>query len=143
MTLPAILSNMSVNTSTGSVVMRNNSLLSKILVQVFVVCQNSSEESMGLLCNDWLNGLDRFAWTKVSGNMLAIGTEARPIAEKDQCLVVPNQFPTHLKDRAFGIDRARLIELVHNVGRVKYNYWLPEKRNMNNSTWPTCMSKYS
>jgi len=117
-----------------------NSLLSDMPVQDSVVFHNSFKEAMGLLCDDWLNGLDRFSGTKEFGNVLAIGPEARAMTEKNQGLVVPNQFPTHLKDGTIGIDSACLVELVHDGGGVEDNHRLPEKRDLNNSTWWICMS---
>src|SRR5260221_10197118 len=105
----------------STIVQRSESLLSNMGAQVFVVFHNSFEEQTGLLYDDWLNLLDRFILTKESGNMPAICSETRAIADKNQCFVVPNQFSPHLKDRAIGIDRARLVELLHDGGRVKEN----------------------
>lgn len=118
----------------------NDPLLSNMLAQVFVVRHQSFQEAMTLLLNDWLNVLDRFSCTKVSGNVLAIGAEAWAMREKNQGLIVPNQFPAHLKDRTIGIHSTCLVELIHDARRVKDNYWLPEERNLDNSTWSICMS---
>lgn len=89
--------------------------------QVIRLDQHPFQKAVGFML-DGLHVMFHWDGAKEIGEVFAEQTETGTVRQKDKCIPVPHELPTHFQSRTIRVDCAPPVQFIHNIGRIHNNH---------------------